>query len=141
MLLGGAVVAWPLAAGAQQDERMRRIGALMGQAEGDPDRGLRVAVFAQGLQQLGWTIGGNVRIDYRWATSDIERSRNASVDRIASAVPSHGVWDRILHWRGSSQGSLQCQMSSPPMSVQGHMQTVAAASQEPHCHVSLPSET
>ena len=73
-LIGGAV-AWPFAAEAQQGGRMPRIGALMAQAEDDPDRGVRVAAFAQGLQQLGWTIGGNVRIDYRWATSDIERSR------------------------------------------------------------------
>jgi putative tryptophan/tyrosine transport system substrate-binding protein len=57
---------------------MRRIDALMALAEDDPDRDVRVAAFAQGLQQLGWTIGGNVRIDYRWATSDVERSRYAA---------------------------------------------------------------
>jgi putative tryptophan/tyrosine transport system substrate-binding protein len=74
-LLGGAA-AWPVAARAQQGERMRRIGALMWQAEDDPDRGVRVAALAQGLQQLGWTIGGNMRIDYRWATTDVERKRN-----------------------------------------------------------------
>jgi putative tryptophan/tyrosine transport system substrate-binding protein len=77
-LLGGAAAAWPLGARAQQGERTRRIGALMGLAEDDPDRGVRVAAFAQGLQQLGWTIGGNVRIDYRLATSDVERSRYAA---------------------------------------------------------------
>jgi putative ABC transport system substrate-binding protein len=76
-LFGGAAM-WPLAARAQQAERMRRIGALMGQAEDDPDRGVRIAAFAQGLQQSGWTIGGNVRIDYRWATSDVERSLGAT---------------------------------------------------------------
>jgi putative ABC transport system substrate-binding protein len=47
-------------------------------AEDDPDRDVRIAAFAQGLQQLGWTIGGNGRIDYRWATSDAERSRYAA---------------------------------------------------------------
>ena len=76
-LLGGAA-ALPIAARAQQGERMRRIGALMGQAEDDPDRGVRIAAFAQGLQQSGWTIGGNLRIDYRWATSDVERSLGAT---------------------------------------------------------------
>ncbi len=74
----GSAAAWPLAARAQQGERMRHIGALMAQAEDDPDRGVRIAALAQGLQQLGWTIGGNVRIDYRWATSDVERYRYAA---------------------------------------------------------------
>src|SRR6202049_3896237 len=74
----GSAAAWPLAARAQQGERMRRIGALMALAEDDPDRGVRIAALAQGLQQLGWTIGGNVRIDYRWATSDVERYRYAA---------------------------------------------------------------
>ena len=76
-LLGG-VAAWPIAARAQQGERVRRIGALMGQAEDDPDWGVRIAAFAQGLQQSGWTIGGNLRIDHRWATSDVERSLGAT---------------------------------------------------------------
>ena len=65
-LLGGAAAAWPLAARAQQPERMRRIGVLMNLAADDPEAQARVAAFAQGLQQLGWTVGRNVRIDYRW---------------------------------------------------------------------------
>jgi putative tryptophan/tyrosine transport system substrate-binding protein len=76
--VGGAAASWPLAARAQQGERMRRIGALLGIAEDDPERDLRVAAFEQGLQQLGWTIGDNLRINYRWATSDIERSQYAA---------------------------------------------------------------
>jgi putative ABC transport system substrate-binding protein len=60
---GGA--AWPLAARAQQPERMRRIGVFMNITAGDPEGQARLAAFAQGLQQLGWTIGQNIRIDYR----------------------------------------------------------------------------
>ena len=72
-LLGGAAVAWPLAARAQQGERMRRIGVLMTLAADDPEGQARIAAFLQGLQQLGWTDGRNVRIDYRWAAGDAER--------------------------------------------------------------------
>src|SRR5262252_4886762 len=66
-LLGGAAAAWPLAARAQQPERMRRIGALMSLAADDPDASVRVGAFSQGLAELGWTIGRNVRVDYRGA--------------------------------------------------------------------------
>ena len=58
---------WPLAARAQQPERVRRIGVLMPVAADDPDTQARFAAFLQALQQLGWTDGRNVRIDYRWA--------------------------------------------------------------------------
>jgi putative tryptophan/tyrosine transport system substrate-binding protein len=98
-LLGGAA-AWPLGARAQQGERTRRIGALMGLVEDDPDRGVRVAAFAQGLQQLGWTIGGNVRIDYRWATSDVERSRYAA--ELVALKP-----DVLFATSGATVGALQ----------------------------------
>src|SRR5580692_1123031 len=97
--LGSAAAAWPLAARAQS-ERVRRIGALMGQAEDDPDRGVRVAAFAQGLQQLGWTIGSNVRIDYRWATSDVERSRYAA--ELVALKP-----DVLFATSGATVGALQ----------------------------------
>jgi putative tryptophan/tyrosine transport system substrate-binding protein len=69
-LLGGAVVAWPLATHAQQAERMRRIGVLMGLPATDPESSRRLMAFRQGLQELGWTEGRNVRIDARWATGD-----------------------------------------------------------------------
>jgi hypothetical protein len=65
-LIGGAA-AWPLAARAQQGERMRRIGVLMNLASDDAEGQARLAAFHQGLQQLGWTVGRNVQIDYRWA--------------------------------------------------------------------------
>jgi putative tryptophan/tyrosine transport system substrate-binding protein len=75
--IGGAA-AWPFAARAQQGERMRRVGALMAQAADDPTSAVRIAAFAQGLQELGWLVGSNVRIDYRWATSDADRAHYAA---------------------------------------------------------------
>src|SRR5262245_52652406 len=69
-LLGGAAAAWPLAARAQQGERMRRIGVLMNLAADDAEGQARLTAFLQGLQQSGWTDGRNVRIDYRWAAGN-----------------------------------------------------------------------
>jgi putative ABC transport system substrate-binding protein len=62
-LLGSAAAGWPLAARAQQTERMRRIGMLLASAAGDSEREARVGAFLQGLQQSGWEVGRNVRID------------------------------------------------------------------------------
>jgi putative ABC transport system substrate-binding protein len=98
-LLGGAA-AWPLAARAQQGERLRRIGVLMAQAVDDPTSPIRVTAFAQGLQELGWTVGGNVRIDYRWATSDAERVRYAA--ELVALGP-----DVVLATSGATVGALQ----------------------------------
>jgi ABC-type uncharacterized transport system substrate-binding protein len=83
-LLGGGAF-WPLAARAQQPEGMRRIGALMNLAEDDAEGQARIAAFVQGLQQLGWTDGRNVRIDYRWAAADVDRSRKSAAALIALA--------------------------------------------------------
>jgi putative tryptophan/tyrosine transport system substrate-binding protein len=81
-LLGGAA-AWPLAANAQQAERMRRIGVLMNLTAEDPESPARLAAFAQGLADLGWTIGRNLRIDYRWAGGDPERIRKDAEELVA----------------------------------------------------------
>jgi putative ABC transport system substrate-binding protein len=80
--LGGAA-AWPLAARAQQRERMRRIGVLMHLASDDPEGQARIAVFLQGLQEWGWAVGRNVRIDYRWAVGDAERIRRYAEELVA----------------------------------------------------------
>jgi putative ABC transport system substrate-binding protein len=71
ILLGcGTVAAWPLAARAQQPDRVRRVGVLMNLAVGDPEGEARIAAFVQALQRLGWSEGRNLRIDYRWAADD-----------------------------------------------------------------------
>src|SRR5215207_928682 len=68
--LAGGAVAWPLAARAQQPERMRRIAILLPAADDDAEYQARIAAFRQSLAQLGWTIGRNVQIDIRWATAN-----------------------------------------------------------------------
>jgi putative tryptophan/tyrosine transport system substrate-binding protein len=83
-LLGSAAT-WPLAARAQQHERMRRIGVLMNIASDDAEGQARLAAFHQGLQQLGWTVGHNVRIDYRWGGADAERFRRGAAELVALA--------------------------------------------------------
>jgi ABC-type uncharacterized transport system substrate-binding protein len=84
-LVGGAAVAWPLAARAQQPERMRRIGVLMGPAADDPDGQARIAALLQGLQQLGWAVGRNVRVDIRWAAGNADDSRRYAAELVALA--------------------------------------------------------
>jgi putative tryptophan/tyrosine transport system substrate-binding protein len=82
--IGGAAAAWPLAARAQQRERMRRIGALMGALPADdPESQVRSARFLQGLQELGWTVGRNVQIDWRWSALDRERYRAMAAELVA----------------------------------------------------------
>jgi putative ABC transport system substrate-binding protein len=83
-LVGGAA-AWPLTARAQQTDRLRRIGVLMNRAVDDPDGQARLAAFKQNLQQLGWTDGGNVRIDTRWGEDDVERERRSATELLALA--------------------------------------------------------
>jgi putative ABC transport system substrate-binding protein len=84
-LFGGAVAGWPLAARAQQVRQVRRIGVLMPESEGTPESQARVAAFHARLQELGWTPGHNLQIDYRWAMGDIERTRTAAADLVSSA--------------------------------------------------------
>ena len=87
-LLGGAAVAssasWPLAARAQQPERMRRIGMLLGFGENEPEGRSRIAAFRQGMQELGWAEGRNLQIEYRWATA-IDRIRSSTAEIVALA--------------------------------------------------------
>jgi putative tryptophan/tyrosine transport system substrate-binding protein len=81
----GIAAAWPLAARAQQGQRMRRIGALMPYAENDPDSQIRMMALLQGLDRLGWTLGRNVAIDIRWNIFDVDRARAAAVELLALA--------------------------------------------------------
>jgi putative ABC transport system substrate-binding protein len=84
-LLGGAGAAWPLAARAQQRERMRRIGVLMPLAADDPEAQARTTAFVQELAQLGWIAGRNVQIDNRWSAGDSERVRGYVAELVALA--------------------------------------------------------
>src|SRR5258707_12172660 len=83
-LLGGAA-AWPLAARAQQTDRARRIGVLMNVGADDPEAPARVGAFSQGLAELGWTIGRNVRIDYRWYAGNAHAARKYAAELLALA--------------------------------------------------------
>ena len=83
--LGGGMIAWPLAARAQQGERMRRIGVLLPVAADDPDPQAFYAAFVQRLQQLGWTDGRNVRIDTRWGAGNAADSRKYATELVALA--------------------------------------------------------
>jgi putative tryptophan/tyrosine transport system substrate-binding protein len=83
-LFGGAA-AWPLAARAQQPERMRRIGVLMGSEQSDSDSQVRLAAFRQVLRQLGWTEDRNIQIDERWAAANPETLRTYVAELVGSA--------------------------------------------------------
>ena len=82
-LLGGAAVARPIAARGQQADRVRRIGVLMNTGADEPESQARLAAFMQGLQELGWAAGGNLRIDYRWSPSDLARLRQDAAELVA----------------------------------------------------------
>src|SRR5262249_24815481 len=99
-LLGGAAAAWPLAARAQQ-ERMRRIGVLMNTSADDPEGQARIAAFHQGLQEWGWTLGRNARIDVRWGVVDADNSRRYAAELVALAP------DVILASASAAMGALQ----------------------------------
>jgi putative ABC transport system substrate-binding protein len=105
----GSAAAWSFAAHAQQRERMRRIGVLMSTVESDP-RGLEsITAFAQGLQESGWTVGRNLRIDYRWGAGDPERFRNYAAELVALAP------DVVLATAGSIVGAFQQASRSMPI--------------------------
>jgi putative ABC transport system substrate-binding protein len=93
-LLGGAAAAWPLAAHAQQGDRMRRIGVLLPVATDDAEFQTRVGAFLQALQQLDWTIERNVEIDIRWATANADAIRRHAAELAALApdvILAHGA--------------------------------------------------
>jgi putative tryptophan/tyrosine transport system substrate-binding protein len=108
-LLGGATAVWPLAAHAQQSERVRRVGVLMPLAADDPQSLRRLTAFVQGLQQLGWTDSRNVRIDVRWAAGDPDRFRRYAAELVGLAP------DVILAAAVSSMMPLQQATRSVPL--------------------------
>jgi putative ABC transport system substrate-binding protein len=99
--IGGSAAAWPLAAHAQQAERMRRIGVLAAITADDPEAQARNASFLQRLGELGWTVGRNVRIDYRWGTGNPSDNRRYATELVALAP------DVILAASGATVGALQ----------------------------------
>jgi putative ABC transport system substrate-binding protein len=105
----GVAAAWPLAARAQQGERMRRIGILMSQSADDPDARAYMAAFQQGLAQSGWADGRNVRIDIRWSASDANLGRRYAVELVALAP------DVILASGGAILEPLRKATSSVPV--------------------------
>jgi putative ABC transport system substrate-binding protein len=105
-MIGGAAT-WPLAAHTQQAERMRRIGVLFGPAADDQDNKVRLAAFQQRLQQLGWTDGHNVRIDYRFAAANLENYRKYAAELVALGP------DVILATGGSLAHVLQATRTVP----------------------------
>src|ERR1700731_96044 len=84
-LFGGAAVTWPLAARAQQPDRVRRIGVLMGVTKDEPEGQARIAALREGLQKLGWIDGRNIRIEERWADGGIDSVRTFAAEMVKLA--------------------------------------------------------
>jgi putative tryptophan/tyrosine transport system substrate-binding protein len=99
-LVGGAALGGPIAARAQQPDRMRRVSVLMPSAKEDPEANARVAAFLQGLQEVGWTDGRNVRIEYRWGSGDAGQIPKYAEELVALAP------DVILAQGSSTAGPL-----------------------------------
>ena len=107
--LGGAAVAWPLAARAQQQsQRIRSVGVLMAVAESDADVRAGVAMFQQSLQELGWSDGRNIRIDYRWGDADADR-----IQALAKELVGLQPDVLVAHSTPSAKGLLQATRSIP----------------------------
>jgi len=110
--LGGAAAAWPLAARAQGGERVRRIGVLMSLAADDPESQARLTAFAQGLQELGWSVGRNLRVDYRWGGGDSNHYRRSVAELLALAP------DVVVTSGSAATGALQATSGVPVVFVQ-----------------------
>jgi putative tryptophan/tyrosine transport system substrate-binding protein len=101
-LLGGAAAAVPLAAHAQQGEKMRRIGVLLSTHEGDPARRAQLTAFVQGLTELGWAEGRNVHLEVRWTAGSVDAARKYAaelehVPRQLNQEDSHGAQDGRIY--------------------------------------------
>ena len=101
-VLGGvaATTAWPPAARAQQPSKMQRLGVLAGVSADDPEGQARIAALLQGLQQLGWTAGSNLQVEYRWAAGSADDLRKYAAELVALAP------DVIFAAGGTSLGAL-----------------------------------
>jgi putative ABC transport system substrate-binding protein len=119
-VIAGSATSWPLAAHAQQGQRMRRIGMLMNLASDDAEEQARVAAFHQGLQQLGWTIGRNVQIDYRWGAGNADLIRKFAAELVALAP------DVILSAGSPSVAALQQTTRTVPVVFVGVVDPVSS---------------
>jgi ABC-type uncharacterized transport system substrate-binding protein len=119
-LLGSAAAAWPLPVRAQQPGHMRRIGVLMNLAADDPEGQARIAAFHQGLQEWGWTLGRNARIDVRWGALDAESSRRHAAELVALAP------EVILASASAATGALQQATRTVPIVFVSVVDPVAA---------------
>lgn len=93
-IIGSAAAAWPLAARAQQPDRVRRIGVLMAQPEADPEAAAFFSEFTQALHKVSWTTGATVQMDVRWATAEADRIRMLAKELVAlrpDVILSHGT--------------------------------------------------
>jgi putative ABC transport system substrate-binding protein len=108
-LLGGAAAAWSLAARAQQGDRVRRIGLLMGTDENDPEGERRYSAFTQALVDLGWADGRNLRVDLRWGRADTNRMR-ALAKELVGLPP-----DIIFTWGTPATVALQRETRTIPI--------------------------
>ena len=97
-LLGGAAVAWPLAVSAQPSERMRRIGVLLPAAANNSEYPSLVGAFLEGLRELGWTDGRNLRIDYRWSANNADNTRKYAMELVA--LRRRSSWPQAARRRG-----------------------------------------
>ena len=111
-LLGGVAATWPFAARAQQSDRVRRIGLLIG-IEDDADSRAMYEAFRQGLQQLGWIDGRNVRIDARFGAGDPVRSRKYAAELVALFPGRHPGYWQFHHTTHASGNPTRCRSSSP----------------------------
>ena len=109
--IAGSVAVWPLAARAQESERVRRVGVLMHSAADDQEAQARLTAFIKGLQEAGWSIGRNLRVDTRWSTGDLARLYKDLVEVIA--VHS----DVVLAGIGATVASLEQASRTVPRSL------------------------
>jgi putative ABC transport system substrate-binding protein len=103
-LIGGVAAAWPIAVGAQQPERLRLIGVLMGYPESDPTAQSMIAALRSGLSKLGWTEGNNLRIELRWGGADPDRVKTFAKELVdlrpdlASVLHAFHSSRRVIPW-------------------------------------------
>jgi putative ABC transport system substrate-binding protein len=134
-LLSGSAVVWPLAAGAQQRDQMKRIGVMFSSAEGDPQSAKDLAAFKSGLQALGWNEGANLQTDYRWGGGDPGRARSSAEELVnlspavimgsgtIAMVALHGATDTVpivfLNVTDPVAGGFVASLSRPSGNITG----------------------